>query len=118
MRPLATPFASNADGTLTVIHQDAPDQYHVIETVQTAQAARNMGSIPPITGYSRLGRVWTGAGGWQGQGSRVAGNVHIDGDRARSDDALTVQVRGSRRSQTRHAGIVRAPRVGSVRVHA
>ncbi len=28
-------FASNADGTLTVIHQDTPDQYHVLETVQT-----------------------------------------------------------------------------------
>src|SRR5882672_6884629 len=28
-------FASNADGTLTVIHQDSPDQYHVIENVQT-----------------------------------------------------------------------------------
>src|SRR5216684_6145137 len=39
-------FASNADGTLTVIHQDTPDQYHVIENVQTAQAARNMGLDP------------------------------------------------------------------------
>jgi outer membrane protein assembly factor BamB len=39
-------FASNADGTLTVIHQDAPDQYHVVETVQTAPAARNMGLDP------------------------------------------------------------------------
>jgi outer membrane protein assembly factor BamB len=36
-------FASNADGTLTVIHQDAPDQYRVLENVPTAQAARNMG---------------------------------------------------------------------------
>src|SRR5712691_4067194 len=36
-------FAANADGTLTVIHQDAPDQYHVVENVQTAPAARNMG---------------------------------------------------------------------------
>src|SRR5258707_4391917 len=26
-------FASNADGTLTVIHQDTPDQYRVIQTV-------------------------------------------------------------------------------------
>ena len=26
-------FASNADGTLTVIHQDSPDQYHVSQTV-------------------------------------------------------------------------------------
>jgi DNA-binding beta-propeller fold protein YncE len=36
-------FASNADGTLTVIHQDTPDQYHVVETVQTPQGSRNMG---------------------------------------------------------------------------
>jgi DNA-binding beta-propeller fold protein YncE len=39
-------FASNADGTLTVIHQDTPDQYHVIETVQTPQGSRNMGLDP------------------------------------------------------------------------
>jgi DNA-binding beta-propeller fold protein YncE len=36
-------FASNADGTLTVIHQDAPDQYHVVENVQTPLGARNLG---------------------------------------------------------------------------
>jgi len=36
-------FASNADGTLTVMHQDTPDTYHVVENVQTAPAARNMG---------------------------------------------------------------------------
>jgi DNA-binding beta-propeller fold protein YncE len=42
----ASAFASNADGTLTVIHQDAPDQYHVVENVQTAQGARNMGLDP------------------------------------------------------------------------
>src|SRR5947208_206034 len=35
-------FSANADGTLTVIHQDAPDQYNVIQTVQTAPGARNM----------------------------------------------------------------------------
>jgi outer membrane protein assembly factor BamB len=39
-------FASNANGTLTVIHQDTPDQYHVIENVQTPQGARNMGLDP------------------------------------------------------------------------
>ena len=39
-------FASNADGTLTVIHQDDPDHYHVIENVQTAAGARNMGLDP------------------------------------------------------------------------
>jgi len=39
-------FASNADGTLTVIHQDSPDQYHVLENVQTPQGSRNMGFDP------------------------------------------------------------------------
>ena len=39
-------FASNADGTLTVIHQDSPDQYHVAETVETPQGSRNMGLDP------------------------------------------------------------------------
>jgi len=39
-------FASNADGTLTVIHEDTPDQYHVAENVQTPQGARNMGLDP------------------------------------------------------------------------
>jgi outer membrane protein assembly factor BamB len=36
-------FASSADGTLTVIHQDSPDQYHVAETVTTPTGSRNMG---------------------------------------------------------------------------
>ena len=36
-------FASNADGTLTVIHQDSPDQYHVAQTLQTPLGSRNMG---------------------------------------------------------------------------
>jgi DNA-binding beta-propeller fold protein YncE len=42
----ANAFASNADGTLTVIHQDTPDQYHVLQTVQTPQGSRNMGLDP------------------------------------------------------------------------
>lgn len=39
-------FASNADGTLTVIHQDGPDRYHVVQNLQTAQGGRNMGFDP------------------------------------------------------------------------
>jgi len=39
-------FASNADGTLTVIHQDSPDQYHVVENIPTPQGSRNMGLDP------------------------------------------------------------------------
>ena len=39
-------FASNADGTLTVIHQDSPDKYHVLQTVDTPKGSRNMGLDP------------------------------------------------------------------------
>jgi DNA-binding beta-propeller fold protein YncE len=36
-------FASNADGTLTVIHQDSADRYSVAQMVKTPQGSRNMG---------------------------------------------------------------------------
>ncbi len=39
-------FASNANGTLTVIHQDTPDQYHVVENVPMPEGSRNMGLDP------------------------------------------------------------------------
>ena len=39
-------FASNANGTLTVIHQDAPDQYRVVQNLETPQGSRNMGLDP------------------------------------------------------------------------
>ncbi len=41
-------FASCADGTLTIIHQDGPDAYHVTQTIQTAPGGRNMG-LDPVT---------------------------------------------------------------------
>lgn len=41
-------YASNGDGTLTVIRQDSPNKYSVIETVQTGEHARTMG-IDPAT---------------------------------------------------------------------
>jgi outer membrane protein assembly factor BamB len=39
-------FASNADGTLTVVHQDSQDRYHVAETIKTPPGSRNMGLDP------------------------------------------------------------------------
>jgi hypothetical protein len=39
-------FASNADGTLTVIHQDSPEKYRVAQTVETPRGSRNMGLNP------------------------------------------------------------------------
>jgi DNA-binding beta-propeller fold protein YncE len=71
-------FAAAADGTLTVIHQDAPDQYHVVETVQTAPASRNMG-LNPIT--HRIFVVGTRFGpvpaGGRGRGPMVPGSFNL-----------------------------------------
>jgi DNA-binding beta-propeller fold protein YncE len=41
-------FASNADGTLTIIHQDSADTYHVAQTLSTMERSRNMG-LDPVT---------------------------------------------------------------------
>jgi hypothetical protein len=38
-----TVFASCGDGNLTVIHQDSPDKYTVVENVPTKRSARTMG---------------------------------------------------------------------------
>jgi DNA-binding beta-propeller fold protein YncE len=35
-------FSSNGDGTLTVVHEDSPDKFTVVETVQTERGARTM----------------------------------------------------------------------------
>jgi DNA-binding beta-propeller fold protein YncE len=60
-------FASNANGTLTVIHQDSPDQYHVIENVETPVGARNMGLDPTnhrvFVVSAKFGALPTGARG-------------------------------------------------------
>ena len=39
-------FASNANGMLTIVHQDSPDQYHVAQNLQTPEGSRNMGLDP------------------------------------------------------------------------
>jgi DNA-binding beta-propeller fold protein YncE len=39
-------FSSNGDGTLTVIHEDSPDQFTVVENVQTQRGARTMALDP------------------------------------------------------------------------
>lgn len=35
-------FASNGEGTLTVVHEDSPDKFTVVETVPTKKSARTM----------------------------------------------------------------------------
>lgn len=39
-------FASNADATFTIIHQDGPGTYHVLQTLTTPVGSRNMGFDP------------------------------------------------------------------------
>jgi DNA-binding beta-propeller fold protein YncE len=41
-------FASNGEGTLTVVHQDSPDRLTVVATVPTARSARTM-TLDPTT---------------------------------------------------------------------
>ncbi|SDF39235.1 YncE family protein [Terriglobus roseus] len=39
-------FMSNADGTLSVFHQDGPDTYHAVQSVVTPVGSRNLGVDP------------------------------------------------------------------------
>lgn len=41
-------FSSNGDGTLTVIHEDSPTQFSVVDTVSTERGARTM-ALDPTT---------------------------------------------------------------------
>jgi YVTN family beta-propeller protein len=42
-------YSSNGEGTLTVIHQDSPDRYKVVQTLATKRGARTM-ALDPDTG--------------------------------------------------------------------
>jgi len=35
-------FSSNGEGTLTVVHEDSPDKFSVVENVETKKSARTM----------------------------------------------------------------------------
>jgi hypothetical protein len=39
-------FNSNGEGTITVIHQDSPEKYSVVETVKTLPRAKTMALDP------------------------------------------------------------------------
>jgi DNA-binding beta-propeller fold protein YncE len=41
-RETALVFCSNGDGTVTIIHQDSPDKYEVVETVKTQVGSKTM----------------------------------------------------------------------------
>lgn len=53
-------FASNGDGTLSVVHEDTPDSYTVVETVPTGAGAKTM-ALDPATHRVYLGTAAFGA---------------------------------------------------------
>ena len=71
-------FATNADGTLTIIHQDSPDKYHVIQTLQTPQGSRNMG-LDPTTHrvYVVSGQFGPAPAGGRGRGAVLPGTFSM-----------------------------------------
>lgn len=71
-------FASNADGTLTVIHQDGADQYHVVQNLETPPFARNMG-LDPITHrlFVVSAKFGPAPAGGRGRGAMVTGSFAL-----------------------------------------
>jgi DNA-binding beta-propeller fold protein YncE len=69
-------FASNADGRLTVIHQDAADKYHVVGDVMTPVGSRNMGLDPTthrlFVASAKFAPPTPPAPGGRGRGGRPA----------------------------------------------
>jgi DNA-binding beta-propeller fold protein YncE len=71
-------FAANADGTLTVIHQDTPDKYHVVQTLQTGPASRNLGIDPTNHRVYVAGAKFGAApAGGTGRGAMVPGSFGL-----------------------------------------
>jgi len=71
-------FASSADGTLTVIHQDTPDQYRVAETLQTPEGSRNMG-LDPVNHriFVASGKFGPAPAGGRGRGPVLPGSFSL-----------------------------------------
>lgn len=73
----ADAFASNGDGTLTVIHQDAPDRYRVVQTLTTPVGSRTLGldvsTHHLFVAAARFGAPATG----RGRGPMVPGSFEL-----------------------------------------
>lgn len=74
-------FASNGDGTMTVVHEDAPDKYTVVETVTTGAGAKTM-TLAPAThrvylGTASYGAADTASTGRRGRPPMVAGSFKL-----------------------------------------
>ena len=71
-------FASNADGTLTVIHQDSPDHYRVIQVIETPVGSRNMGlDATNHRVYVVSAKFGAAPAGGRGKGPVLAGSFNL-----------------------------------------
>ncbi|HVT49228.1 MAG TPA: hypothetical protein VHD57_15675 [Vicinamibacterales bacterium] len=71
-------FASAADGTLTVIHQDAPDRYRVVQTLTTAVGSRNLGlDVTRHRLFVAAAKFNQAAAGARGRGAMVPGSFSL-----------------------------------------
>jgi DNA-binding beta-propeller fold protein YncE len=71
-------FASCGDGTITVIHEDSPDKYTVVQTVKTMDGARTM-ELDPVTHtlYTASARFAPRPAGGRGRPSVLAGTFTL-----------------------------------------
>ena len=70
-------FASAADGTLTVIHQDTPDTYRVVQTLQTSAGSRNMGLDPSNHKVFLVAAKFGPPAGGRGRGPVLPGTFSV-----------------------------------------
>jgi hypothetical protein len=71
-------FASNADGSLSVIHQDSPDEYHAAGSVPTPIGSRNMGLDPTTHRIFVVSAMFGSApASGRGRGPVVAGSFTL-----------------------------------------
>ena len=71
-------FATNADGTLTVVHLDATDRYRVVQTLTTPVRSRNLGLDPSrhrlFVAAARFGAPPPGG---RGRGPMIPGSFEL-----------------------------------------
>jgi hypothetical protein len=71
-------FASAADGTLTVIHEDAPDRYRVVQTLTTAVGSRTLGlDVVRHRLFVAAAKFNQSAAGGRGRGPMVPGSFSL-----------------------------------------
>ena len=88
-------FAPNGDGTLTVIHEDTPDKFSVVQTLETMPGARTMtldyATHTLYTASAKFGPV--------PEGQRTASSAGSPGDvRAAGDPAVATARQGGPRT--------------------